>query len=461
LLKALVVGWPQILPRMEEVEIDGTVLLFTVGLSLISGFLFGLLPALSVAGSNLGEALRKASWNVSGDSSRRRFRAGLVVAEVGLAVVLLVGSGLLVRSLLALQNENPGFDADDRLAFSTPLPDAKYPTIEEQRAYGEACLERLATIPGVESAALTTLIPVTGSDEIWGLAIEGRPPSSVDEKISVLTYRVSAGYFETMGIPVLMGRGFTRDDRDGAVEVATVSESFGELHFAGENPVGKRIRFGGEGSPFVEIVGVVDEVQHYQLGQSSMPQLYLPFPQRPDSNVNFVIKTSVPPLSLVGAVRTEIQIVDPDEPLVGIRTLEQIIADDISAPRFRTILLTAYGLTALLLAVVGLYGVLSATVAQRSREIGIRMALGAQYSTILKLILRDGVPLVLTGVAIGLAGAFSLTRVLASMLFGVRVHDPGVFAAAPLLLMVVATVAVLIPAFRATRVDPVKTLAVE
>ena len=192
-----------------------------------------------------------------------------------------------------------------------------------------------------------------------------------------------------------------------------------------------------------------------------MPQLYLPFPQRPENNVSFVIKSSVTPLSLVGAVRTEIQIVDSDQPLVGILTMEQIVGDDMSAPRFRTILVASFGLTALLLAVVGLYGVLSYTVAQRSREIGMRMALGAQQSAILKLVLRDGVPLVLTGIAIGLAGAFALTRVLSSMLFGVGVRDPGVFAAAPLLLLLVAIVAVLIPAVRATRIDPVKSLAVE
>ena len=460
-LKALTVGWPQILPRLQEVNINGTVLLFTAGLSLISGFLFGLFPALSVAGSNIGEALRKASWNVTGDFCRRRFRAGLVVAEVGLAVVLLVGSGLLVRSLLELQNENPGFESRNRLAFSTTLPETRYPTDEERRAYGYACLERLAAIPGVESVAITTLIPVTGQDEIWGLEIEGRPQAGVEDRIAALTYRVSPGYFNTMEIPMLAGRGITRGDRDGALRVVVVSESFASSHLPGEDPVGKRFRFGGEGDPYWEIVGVVGDVQHYSLGSTSMAQIYLPFPQRPDDVVRFVIEASVSPLSLVGAVRTEIQTVDPDQPLMGMSTMDQLIAEDMSAPRFRTILLSAFGLTALLLAVVGLYGVLSHAVAQRSREIGMRMALGAQRTAILKLVLRDGVPLVLTGVAIGLAGAFALTRVLASMLFGVNVRDPGVFVTAPLLLIVVAAVAVLIPAIRATRVDPVKTLAAE
>jgi putative ABC transport system permease protein len=460
-LKALVLGWPEILPRLEEVNINATVLLFTAVLSLVSGCLFGLFPALSVAGSNIGDALRRASWNVTGDASRRRFRAGLVVAEVGLAVILLVGSGLLVRSLLALQNVDPGFETANTLAFSTSLPQSRYPTSDEQRAYGDASLERLEAIPGVESVAITTLIPISGQDEIWGLEIEGRPQNGVEDEISALFYRISPDYFDTMGIPVLSGRGLTQDDREGNLRVAVVSESFANQHFPGERSLGKRVRFGGEDSPFWEIVGVVGDVQHYSVGRISMGQLYLPFPQRPDNNVSFVLKSAVPPLSLVGAFRDAIQTVDPNQPLMGISTMEQLIADDLSAPRFRTVLLGAFGLTALLLSVVGLYGVLSYTVSQRSREIGMRMALGAERSAILKLVLRDGVPLVLVGVGIGVAGAFAMTRVLASMLFGVGVRDPGVFVGAPLLLMSVATVAVLIPAIRATRVDPVKTLAAE
>jgi putative ABC transport system permease protein len=347
------------------------------------------------------------------------------------------------------------------LALSTSLPAVKYPTDEEQRVYGDGCLERLATIPGVESVAITTLIPVTGQDEIWGVAIEGRPQNSVDDQISALLYRISPDYFTTMGIPLLSGRAFSSDDREGAVRVAIVSESFASLHFPGENSLGKRVSVGGGESGYMEIVGVVGDVQHYSLGRTSMGQMDLPFRQRPDADVRFVIKSSVPPLSLVGAVRTEIQAVDPDQPLVGLSTMDALVAEDLSTPRFRTILLSAFGLTALLLSVVGLYGVLSYTVAQRSREIGMRMALGAQRSAILKLVLRDGVPLVVTGVAIGLAGSFALTRVLASMLFGVGIRDARVFTGAPLLLIAVAMVAVLIPAVRATRVDPVRTLAAE
>jgi predicted permease len=460
-LSGLSLGWPQILPRMEEIDLNGTVLLFTAGLSGASGLLFGLIPALNVARSNRGEALRRSTWSATGDSSRRRLRAGLVVVEVSLAVVLLVGSGLLIRSFLALQDENPGFETGGRLTWSTPLPDSKYPTGEELRSYGDAALERLAAVPGVESVALTTLIPVSERDWISELEVEGRTQNNPDDVASALIYRVSPGYFETMGLPLRTGREFTAHDREGTVPVVVVSESFARDYLSGEEAIGRRIRYRGDDGPFVEIVGVAGDVQHYHLGRTSMPQVYFPFAQQPSVHVSFVLKASVPPLSLVRAIRTEIQAVDPDMPLERVRTLEQIIAADVATPRFRTMLLTSFGLTALLLAVVGLYGVMSYTVAQRSREIGMRMALGAQQSSILRLVLRDGVPLVTTGLVVGLVGAIALTRVLESMLFGVSVHDPGVFAMVPLILVAVSASAMLIPAVRATRVDPVKTLAPE
>jgi predicted permease len=459
-LKGLFVGWPEILPRMQAIDVDGTVLLFTAGLSLASGLLFGLFPALNVAGSNLAEALRSGTRSISADLSLRRLRGGLVVVEVSLAVILLVGSGLLIRSFLALQGEDPGFAADSRLALSTPLTSSRYGAVEEVRAYGDEALERLAFVPGVESVAITTLVPVGGQDEIWSLEIEGRPPSGRDDYISTLHYRVSAGYFATMGIEMRVGREFTPSDREGAVRVAVVSESFARDQFPDESPVGRRIRFGGD-DPWWEIVGVAADVQHYQVGQTSMPQVYLPFGQRPDRDVNFVIKASVPPLSLVQSVRNEIQTVDPDMPVEGVRTMGQIIAADISAPRFRTMLLTGFGLTALLLAVVGLYGVISYTVAQRSWEMAMRIALGAQQSRVLRLVFRDGVGLVAIGVVIGIGGALVLARALESMLFGVSANDPLVYIAVPSLLFAVAVLAILVPALRATRVDPLRVLSAE
>ena len=428
-VRGFTMTWPQILPRMQEIDVSGAVLLFSMGLALASGVISGILPAVSVAGSNVGEMLRKSSWGVTATSSLRRLRGGLVVVEVALAVVLLVGSGLMVRSFVALNGEDPGFETANRLAFSTQLPEAEYPTPADTRAYGEASLARLASIPGVESVALTTLIPVSGRDFISGLTIEGRPRSGPNDAAMALIYDVSPGYFETMGIPLKAGRGLTRDDRDGGVRVAVVSESFGESYLDGENPVGQRIRYGGPDDSFVEIVGVVGDVQHYSVGRTSIPQVYFPFDQRPSVYARFVIKASVPPLSLVGAIRTEIQAIDPEMPLEGVQTLEQVVDANISAPRFRTTLLTAFGLTALLLAAVGLYGVISYTVGQRSREFGMRMALGAEQSGILRLVLRDGFPPVAVGLVLGLGGSLALTRVLESRLLGVGGRDPGVFAA--------------------------------
>ena len=460
-LKGFVAGWPIMLPRMQEIEINGTVLLFSLGVSLVSGVLFGLVPAMSVAGSDLNQTLRQGSRSIAGDGSRRWMRSALVVAEVGLAVVLLVGSGLLIRSFTSLRGEDPGFLTEDRLVFSTPLPDARYPTREDVNAFGDAALANLAAVPGVESVALSSLIPIGGSDEIWGLYLEGRYSGPQDD-VSVLFYRVSPGYFETMGIPLLSGRGISPQDPVQERRVIVVSESFAREQFPDEDPIGKRVRFGlDDDDPWVEIVGVVGEVQHYDLGATSLAQAYIPFAQRPVDYVSWVIKAGVPPLGLLNEIRAAIRAVDPEQPLVRIMAGEAMISESIAMPRFRTLLMSGFGLTALLLAVVGLYGVMAYSVSQRSKEIGVRMALGASRGSVLNLVFREGMPLVGVGLAAGLAGAFVLSRILESMLFGVGARDPRVFAAVPLVLMAVAATAILIPAHRATRVDPVKTLGEE
>jgi len=320
----------------------------------------------------------------------------------------------------------------------------------------------MKAVPGVESVALSSLIPLEGSDQIWGFWIEGRASSNSQEDGSALFYRVSHGYFETMGIPMVAGRGIAPGDREDGRQVVAISASLAERHFPGENPIGKRIRFGrDEDDPLVEIVGVVGDVQHYSLGQTSMPQVYLPFTQRPTGDISFVIKAAVPPLSLVSAIREAIGAVDPDQPLVGIQAAAVMISDSISVPRFRTLLMTGFGLTALLLAMVGLYGIMAYNVSQRTKEFGVRMALGATRGSVLSLVFREGVTLVGIGLAVGLAGALALSKTLESMLFGVESRDPAVFAAVPLVLAAVAVAAMLIPAWRATRLDPVRTLGEE
>jgi putative ABC transport system permease protein len=459
-LKGFVTGWPTMLPRMQEIGMNAPVLLFSAGASVAAGILFGLVPALSVARADLGDVLRQGGRGSVGDRTHRWTRATLVTAEVGVAVVLLVGCGLLVRSFTALRGEDPGFRAAGRLVFSTPLSRARYTTPGQVTAFGDAALAGLAALPGAERVALTSLIPLEGSDNIWSYWIHGRTTATGDADGAALFYRVSPGYFAAMGIPLLAGRDIGTQDRADGRPVVVVSASLARQHFAGEDPVGRRIWIERDpDEPPVEIVGVVGDVQHYALGQTSMPQIYVPFTQRPSGNVNFVIKASVPPSSLALGVRRAIRAVDPDEPVVGMEEADAMIAGSIAMPRFRTLLMTGFGLTALLLAVVGLYGVMAYSVSQRTGEIGVRMALGATAGSILGLVLKEGARLVGIGLVVGMAGAFALSRILASMLFGVGARDPAVFVAVPLVLAAVAVVAMLIPARHASRVDPVRTLA--
>jgi putative ABC transport system permease protein len=373
-----------------------------------------------------------------------------------------VGTGLLVRSLSALQREDPGFRTENRLVFSTPLPDARYATREEVLAFGNAALAGIEAMPGVESVALTSLIPLEGDDRIWGYWLEENALPGNPEDGSALFYRVSPGYFEAIGTPLLAGRGIMAEDREAEHQVVVVSQALAEKHFPGENPLGRRIRFGrDESDPLAEIVGVVGDVQHYHLGQSSIPQVYVSFLQRPTGDLSFVINASVPPLSLVDQLREIIGAVDPDQPLVRIQAADAMVSASISMPRFRTLLMAGFGVTALLLAVVGLYGVMAYSVSQRTKEIGVRMALGATRGSVLGLIFREGIPLVGSGLVLGLGGAIILSRILESMLFGVGARDPLVFTAVPLLLAVVAVTAMWIPARYATRVDPVRALGEE
>ena len=461
-IKGLAAGWPTILPRMEEIGIDATVLLFSASVSAASGVIAGLVPAWSVTRAGWGGWLRHGGRSLSGDRTPRWMRAGLVVGEVALSVVLLVGTGLMVRSFSALAAENPGFLTKDRLVLSTPLPEAKYSDQDAVRAYADATLTRMRALPGVQSAALASLIPLEGSDQVWGFWIQGRISSSGDGDGSALFYRVSPGYFATMGIPVRAGRDIADGDREGGRAVVVVSESLGEKFFPGESPLGKQIRFGRDADePFAEVVGVVGDVQHYDLGQSSMPQVYVPFRQRPTGDISFVIRTSTPPLGLVDEVRGAVGAVDREQPLVKVQTLEAMVSDTISTPRFRTLLMTGFGLTALLLAVVGLYGVMACSVSRRTREIGVRMALGATRGSVLGMVVREGASLLGFGLVVGLGGAFVLSRILESLLFGVGARDPAVFAAVPLVLTAVSVTATLVPAHRATRVDPVQTLGEE
>ncbi|MFC1540236.1 ABC transporter permease [Gemmatimonadota bacterium] len=449
--------WPGLLRPIQDIGLDPSVILFTAGVTLITGILFGLIPALNSARSDLHTTLRQSGGSNTGVAAQR-WRHGLVVVEVALAVILLVGSGLLLRSLHLLQQVDPGFERHDRLMLTTSLTDTRYGPDEQKRLFSETILSRLQALPGVTACALSSMIPLTDDDNLGSVTFEGRPEPAPGEGVISLCYWVSDDYFQTMGIPLMAGRTFTSRDGPETAPVVVISESLVRNYYPDENPIGRRVRLRGT---WHEIIGVAGEVQHYSLGQFKEAQVYRLYRQNPVISMTFVLYTSVPPLTLAQAARREIIAVDPDQPVRGIQSVEQMVTGSISRPRFRTLLLACFAGTALLLAIVGLYGVMSFAVSQRTHEIGVRMALGAQPGSVLGLILRNGLTLVIIGIGIGLVGALALTRLLESLLFGVGARDPGIFIVVPLILIATALLAALAPARRATRVDPIQALVRE
>lgn len=458
--EALTASLTGVLPRASEVRVDGWVASFTVLATVLTGLLFGMAPAWMVSRSNLQETLKEGS---SGGSAERRgwLRSTLVVTEVALAVVLVVASGLLLQSFARLQSVPPGFRTDHSLSFAAILPRAKYAEPAKQTAFFEQVLQRVKSLPGVASAALAEPIPLSGSDTLYSLSVEGRATDQGDLP-SPLYYLVSPDYFRTMEIPLLAGRAFTEQDVDGAPRVVVINRTFAERIFPNENPLGRRIRLGRNSDIAREIVGVVADTKHYWLGErNSLLQVYEPFAQMPQSGMNFVLRTSVEPGSLAGAVRRAVQAVDPDQPVIAVQTLEQLLSDSVAQPRFRTLLLGLFGGLALVLASVGVYGVMAYSVARRTQEIGIRMALGAQRGDVLRMVLRGGFTLAAVGVALGLAGAFAATRLLEGLLFGVKPTDLQTYAITAAILVAVALVACAIPALRASRINPMRALRYE
>jgi len=466
-LKIFVARSPaQILPRMEAIGIDGTVLVFAVGAALLSGVIFGVLPVLALGRHGTGQRAFQGAQRVVGTTASRAVRDGLIVVEVSLAIVLLVGSGLLLRSFWALGAEDPGFATESRLSFSVPISYSDYPEPADMVAYADRATLRFASIPGVESVAATPALPIRGGWDTgaWGVELEGIPVSPDEDYEQAHVYRVKTGHLQTLGIPLISGRDLLPTDGLAGAKVALVSESFVQRHYPNETPMGKQIRLHGsvDDPPWAEIVGVVGDVQE-GLGRETQPQVYTPLDQqaRHSPNLEFVIRTLVPPLDVAPAVRAELRLLDPNQPMVGVMTLDQLIERETAVPRFRTSLMVTFGVASMLLAMVGLYGVVSFTVAQRTREIGVRMALGATGDSVLKLIMRAGLPLVLLGVAIGVGLALSFSQILDSMLFEVASRDLAVFVGAPVLMLCTAIAAMFVPALRAARLDPLRALGDE
>jgi putative ABC transport system permease protein len=445
-----------------QVGVNLPVLAFTLAVSLLTGIVFGLVPALEASRVNLSESLKESSRGNAGSPRGRRVRDVLVVAEVGLALVLLVGAGLMIRSFLRLQAVNPGFDASNLLTLRVVLPASKYPDEGRMIAFFRQAVASFRTLPGVRSASAVSALPFADLGAATAFTIEGRPALAVGDKLITDVRVVDEEYFRTMRIPIVAGRTFTAQEAVENRKVAVINEAMARQYFAGENPVGKRIVVNMMTDPYpTEIIGIVGDARYAELVGELRPMVYWPPPTLTYSSMTFILRTAGDPENLAPAARREILAIDKDQPVADVRTMESWLAESVARTRFGTLLLGAFAGLALTLAAAGLYGVMSYSVAQRRSEIGVRMALGAQTRDVLRLVIRQGLALVLAGVVLGLLGALALTRVMRSLLYQVSVTDPLTFAAIVLLLMGVSWVACYIPARRATRVDPLTALRYE
>jgi putative ABC transport system permease protein len=446
------------IPPTAQVRIDATVLGFTLLISLVTGVLFGLAPALRTMKLNLSESLKEGGRSPGEGAQRNRTRSVLVVLESAVAVVLLIGAGLLVRSLIQLQNTSPGFDAHNLLTMNVQLPREKYATREKAAGFFEQLESRLGGLPGVENVGLISELPLSGQPNDMPYTVEGRPPVSIDQSFDDDFRLVNQQYFAAMRIPLLRGRNFTEQEVRQSAKVVVISELLARQTFPNEEPLGKRLIMMMGKEPF-EIIGIVGDIRHRALEFGPAAAMYLPTYE--NGGMNIVIRTKGEPTSIAAAVRKEVQEIDPEQPVAAVKTMEQWLDTSVAGPRYRTALLALFALVALVLASTGIYGVMSYSVSQRTHEIGVRMALGARQRDVLKLVVRQGMTLVVAGVGLGLIGAIALTRVMSSLLFGVTAKDPATFVAVAALLTLVAFVACYLPARRATKVDPLVALRYE
>ncbi len=453
---------PPDLLNLSQVKINAVVLGFTLGISLLTGVIFGLVPALEATRLNLSESLKEGGRSGGGGMRAQRLRNSLVILEVALAVVLLVGAGLLIRSYAQLQGVDPGFNAQNVLTMGVRLPRLKYDNDQKRVNFFRQAIAQMQALPGVESVGAVNSLPFAAAHSATSLDIEGRPLLPVVQKLKTGVMVTDVNYFRAMQIPLKHGRLFTDQEAAEMRHVVIINEAFARQHFPNEDPLGKRVTIylGNDNQP-CEIIGVVSDSKHMKLDAEVRPMAYWPYPELATPGMTFVIRTKGDTAIITTGARNVIRALDPQQPVTAVRTMESLIWTSVARGRFNTLLLVIFAMVALLLSSVGIYGVMSSAVAQSTREIGIRMALGAEQKDVLKLVVGHGMFLTLIGVAVGLAAAFALTRLMETLLFEVSTTDPLTFAGIPLLLALVALLACLIPARGAAKVDPMIALRTE
>jgi putative ABC transport system permease protein len=463
--RTLVALNPDAIPRAEGIGIDARVLVYTLLISVATGVVFGLVPALSAIGGRLSGALKEGGRAMAGGRRGNLVRDVLVIGEVALALMLLVGAGLLIQSFARLQSVDPGFKPRGVITAQVSLPAVKYPDDPRQAAFFQHALERIRSLPGVQHAASIYPLPLSsGSGFQLSFVVAGRPVPKPGEEQSAHVRFISPDYFRTMEIPALKGRAFTEQDGIDDQRVAVVNREMASRIWPGADPLGQRLTFGDPTQPtakWMTVVGVVGDVRGSNLGNESEMELYCSQYQNPSSEAALVVRTAADPLSLVAPIRRALQEIDGDLPLDKVQTMEQVVSSSLAQNRVKTVLLGIFAALALVLAAVGVYGLVSFSVAQRTHEIGIRIALGARRVEVLAMIIRQGMKLIAIGLAVGLGGAFASSRLLADQVFKVSVVDPLTYIGVPVVLTAVALLANWLPARRATRVDPLAALRSE
>jgi len=447
------------IPRVKEIKLDGWALGFSMLISIGTGLLFGLVPALQSSKPDMNEALKEGSRSASGSIRRNKTRSMFVIAEVAICLVLLIGAGLMIKSFAKLTNVSPGFNPENVLSMNVALSGSRYGDSQQVASFYQRALERLASVPGVEGAAATTGLPMAGGFGSRYFRIEGRPPQPAGQGFNANVNLTTPSYFKTMNIPLIDGRDFDERDVMKAPEAVVVNQEMARRYWPDETPIGQRLAVGD--GPWRTVVGVVGDVKQSGLDIETRPEMFWPYYQMPVGFATFVVRTGGDPERMTSSVRAAMQEIDRDLPVYNIKTVDAVISESVAPRRLNMLLLGIFAGLALVLAAVGIYGVISYSVSQRTREIGIRMALGASHSSVVRLVVGEGMILASIGVVIGVVASFFLTRLMSTLLFGVSTTDPITFVAIALLLTGVSTVASLVPARRATRVDPMVALRYE